>query len=295
MVNKPYVILERGDIKAVIANNEAIDDEILPGHMEHYSGLASLTHTANSKNIFVHKYAGLNFEHIHDGTTQVKEVQYEPRYVPMEIREVDKYIVELYQPPTPHWKVESWLRYELLDDGCIEMTLECVPHARIFKHNYIGIFFASYIDKPESKDIHFLGCPAEEPKCVPRWIRGETAKHGLLATHRAIDDNRQFAYDEDFFITLAFNFSNYRYSEPWYYGVSNGMALVFMFRRQDNVMLTQSPSGGGGGNPAWDFQWFIPDYEISKRYKFVMRMMYLPYESPEQIRKETARHRADLN
>ena len=212
----------------------------------------------------------------------------------MQIKQVGEYTVELYQPPTPHWQLESWLRYQLLEDGTIEMTLECIPRARTFKNEYIGLFFASYIDKPESLDIHFLGRPADQSDAEPRWIRGVTPEHGTLPTHLAVDDNRNFAHDPNFPLTLVFNRSNYRYTEPWYYGVSHGMALVLMFRPEDNVRLSQSPSGGGTGNPAWDFQWLVPQYKVGQKYRFVMRAMYLPFESPQQIIKATVRHRAAL-
>ena len=66
------------------------------------------------------------------------------------------------------------------------------------------------------------------------------------------------------------------YDEPWYYGVSHGMAYVQVFRPRDRVRLAQSPSGGGDGNPAWDFQAFFPDYEVDRRYTLVMRAVYLP-------------------
>jgi hypothetical protein len=147
----------------------------------------------------------------------------------MQIRQIDEYTAELYQPPTPHWQLESRLRYKLLEDGTIEMTLECIPRARTFKNDYIGLFFASYIDKPESLDIHFLGRSAEKTDAQPQWICGVTPEHGVFPTHLAVDDNRNFAHDPNFPLTLVFNKSNYRYSEPWYYGVSNGMAFVLMF------------------------------------------------------------------
>ena len=263
--NKSYVILERGVVRAVIVNNEPVDDEVLPGHRGGYSGLASLTHRARKENLFVPFYAGLNFEHIHDGTVKPRDILFEPRQAPMETRRIDQNTVELYQKPTPHWQLESWLRYQLLDDGAIEMTLECIPQARTFKNDYIGLFFASYIDKPESLDIHFLGRPANETGAKPRWIRGVTPAHGTLPTHLAVDDNRNFAHDPNFPLTLVFNKSNYRYTEPWYYGVSGGMAFVLMFRPGDNVRLSQSPSGAGNGNPAWDFQWFVPQYKVGQR------------------------------
>ncbi|MFH1717081.1 MAG: hypothetical protein ABIF19_07000 [Planctomycetota bacterium] len=289
-----YVVLERGDVRAVIVSNEPVSDEVLPGHRGGYSGVASLTHRSQDKNLFVPLYAGLNFEHIHDGTTQPREILFEPRQAPMATKQVDQHTVELHQPPTPHWQLESWLRYQLLEDGAIEMTLECIPHARTFKNGYIGLFFASYIDQPESMDIHFLGRPADDDDAAKQWIRGVTPAHGELSTHPAVDDTRNFAHDPDFPLTLVFNTSNYRYSECWYYGVSHGMALVLMFRPGDRVRFSQSPSGGGKGNPAWDFQWFIPQYEVGKRYRFVMRAMYLPFKSREQIIQTTAAHRAAL-
>ena len=294
VATKPHVVLQRGDVMAVIVNNEAIDDEILPGHRAGYSGVASLTHRERKDNLFVPLYAGLNFEHIHDGTVQPREILFEPRHAPMQIRRIDAHAAELYQPPTPHWQLESWLRYELLDDGVIQMTLEFVPHARTFKNDYIGLFFASYIHQPESLDIHFRGRSTDDRGAAIQWIRGVTPNHGTLPTHLAIDDHRMFEHDAEFPLTLVFNRSHYRYAEPWYYGVSHDMAFVQLFRPRDRVRLSQSPSGGGTGNPAWDFQWLIPDYEVGRRYRFVMRAAYLPFESQEQILEATANHRTTL-
>jgi len=292
--DKPYVVLERGDIRIVVVNNEAVDDEVLPGHRAGYSGIASLTRRQRPENLFVPQYAGLNFEHIHDGTTQPRETLFEPRQAPMAIRRVGPYAAELHQPTTPHWQFESRLRYELLEDGTIELTLECVPHARTFTNGYIGLFFASYIHQPESLDVHYLGVPSNQRHARPQWIRGVTPAHGVLATHPALDDEREFPHDADFPLSLIFNLSNHRYCEPWYYGVSHDVAFVQVFRPSDRVRLSQSPSGGGPGNPAWDFQWFIPQYEAGQSYRFVMRAMYLPFESREQLVTATDDDRAAL-
>lgn len=292
--DKPYVVLERAGVRAVIVNNQAVKDEVLPDHREGYSGVASLTRQRQSRNLFVPAYAGLNYEHIHDGTVQPREILFEPRNAPLEIRRAEEHTAELHQPPTPHWQLESWLRYTLLEDGTIEMSLECVPRARTFKNGYIGLFFASYIHQPESLDIHFLGHPAKDTGSEAQWIRGVTPEHGVRPTHLAFDDRREFPHDAQFPLSLVFNLSDHRYREPWYYGVSHGMAFVQMFRPQDQVRLSQSPDGAGQGNPAWDFQWFIPQYEVGKRYHFVMRAMYLPFESTAQVAKATATHRAVL-
>jgi len=291
--DKDYVIMKRGDVEAVVINNAAVDDEILPDHKAGYNGIASLKHTRHCKNLFVPQYAGLNFEHIHDGTKRPRNILFEPRNAPMELRVINEYTAELYQPHTPTWKLESATRYELLPDGTIQMTFECIPRDQTFKNDYIGLFWASYIHQPESLDIHFVGHDSGNPH--PRWIRGATPAHGKFSTHLATNDHINFPHDPDFSLSLVFNRSKYRYSQPWYFGISHGMALVYLFREKDMIRFSQSPSGGGAGNPAWDFQFFIPDYEPGKRYGFVMRAMYLPYESREQIDHAADQHRKALN
>ena len=82
--------------------------------------------------------------------------------------------------------------------------------------------------------------------------------------------------------------------DPWYYGVCHGLALIQMFRPQDEIRLTQSPSGGGKGNPAWDFQFFIPNYKVGQLYRMVMRAQYVPFESHEQIQRASRRNRLAL-
>ena len=291
--DKPYQRLVRSGVEVVIVNNEAVDDEVLPGHQAGYGGIAKLTHTQRGENLFVPAYAGLNFEHIHDGTTQPMEFLFEPRRVPLELRVIDPFTVELYQAPTPHWGLESCQRFRLLEDGVIEMAFECIPHRTSFQNGYIGLFWASYIHRPESLDIHFRGQPGDG-SAASSWVRGVTPSHGVLATHRSITDDRVFRHDDDFPLTLVFGMSNSRYTQPWYFGVSHSMALVQIFRHQDAIRFSQSPSGGGRGNPAWDFQFLIPDYRVGQRYQFVMRTAYLPYETPKQLESETERHRQIL-
>lgn len=296
-----YHVLKRGDVTAVVVDNREVNNDILPGHRAGYSGIASLTHHQRSANLFVPAYAGLNYEHIHDGTAKDRDVLFEPRRQSMELRVINDHTVELYQPPTANWKLESALRYEMLKDGTIEMTLECIPRAKTFRHDYIGLFWASYIHQPESLDIHFRGHDKPDSKngiggndLKTRWIRGITPKHGTLSTHVGRDDAREFERDPDFPLTLVFNRSKHRFDEPWYFGVSHKMAMVLMFRPQDGIRITQSPSGGGNGNPAWDFQFFIPNYKVGQRYRMVMRAQYVPFESNEQIERMTSANRKAL-
>jgi hypothetical protein len=72
----------------VVVDNRAADDDVLPGHRAGYHGLASLKHAHQPRNLFVPSYAGLNFEHIHDGTLQDNRVVFEPRNAPIQLRDL---------------------------------------------------------------------------------------------------------------------------------------------------------------------------------------------------------------
>lgn len=288
-----WVLLERGDVRAVIVDNAAIDVPELPGHRKGYNGVASLSHRRRKDDLFVPSIAGLNFEHIHDGTTAGLKEKFEPRKFPMQLRVVDRCTVEIYQPPTGNWKLESCGRYQLLEDGTIECTFECIPRAGGFRNGYIGLFWASYIHRPEQGMISFKGRPREEAG-GPRWIEASSPMHGTDSTHGPASFPALPSVNADFPLTLVNHPSKYVYTEPWYFGVSHGMAYVLMFRNRDRIWMAQSPSGGGPGNPAWDFQWFIADYRVGDAYGFVMRAAYLPYESREQIERDTRKHRESL-
>jgi hypothetical protein len=122
-----------------------------------------------------------------------------------------------------------------------------------------------------------------------------TPRAGTNSTHLAAADHRRFKHDRDFPLSLVFSRSEYRYAEPWYVGVSRGMAFVQIFRAMDQVRFSQAPWGGGKGNPAWDFQSFIPDYKVGQRYQMVMRAMYVPFTYLERLARATRRHRKALS
>jgi Cu/Ag efflux protein CusF len=117
-----FIVLKRGGVTAVMVDNEAVDVPGSDGRRKGYNGVASLTRGDKDSNLF--HLTGLNFEHIHDGTLAVKRDLFEPRTSAMELRRIDDHTVELYQPPTPNWQLESCGRYHLLADGTPYQVLE---------------------------------------------------------------------------------------------------------------------------------------------------------------------------
>jgi hypothetical protein len=159
---------------------------------------------------------------------------------------------------------------------------------------YVGLFWANYIQEPEDRAIYFRGRPAGTETGAD-WIRSFSPKHGEASTHPPAGPLPSLNIEPDFPLTLVNHPSQYAFVEPWYYGVSGKFAYVQMFRTRDRIWFAQSPTGGGGNNPAWDFQWFIPDYRVDEAYGFVMRAACLPFESREQIEAATLPHRKALN
>ncbi len=286
------VKLQRGPVTTVIVDNGQ-SPLLIPQHRAGYNGIGWLEHADRESNVFVPAYAGLNFEHIHDGTLAVNREKFEPRKNPMQIRKIDAHTVELYQAPTHNWQLESCGRYHLLPDGAIEYTFECIPRSRSFRQGYIGLFWASYIQSPADRAIHVWGqAPTHR---TPHWIRAISPRHGIDSTHPPAGAPASVAVDPDFPLTLVNHPSNYRYHSPWYFGVSHGMALAYVFRSQDQVWFAQSPTGGGARNPAWDFQWFVPKYQVGQAYGFVMRLVYTPFEDQPQLSKRISPHLKALN
>jgi hypothetical protein len=295
-----FAILTRGGVEAIIVDNAAVDVPQLPAHRAGYNGLASLRlvdaeqSQTKTNTLFVPSYGGLNLEHIHDGTTAGLKDKFEPRTFPMQLRIIDQYTVELHQQPTPTWQLESCGRYRLLEDGVIEYTFECIPRAPTFSRGFIGLFWANYIYQPAEKAIYFEARSANNPDDLPRWIEARSARHGQDSTHPPAMATFMPRIDEDFPCTLVNHLSPHVHSQSWYYGRQGSRAWVQMFRPRDSIWFAQSPSGGGEGNPAWDFQWFIPEYKVGEAYGFEMRAGFLPFQSLEQLQADTKPHRDAL-
>lgn len=303
--DRHYVVLKRAEITAVIVDNEAIDVPECPGHKAGYNGIAVLKRTGHDTNYFVPSVAGLNFEHIHDGTLAIdKAERFEPRQFPMQLRVIDEHTVELHQPPTPNFGLESCSRFRLAQDGTIEYTFECIARRDKFRQGYIGLFWASYIQQPEATAIHFVGRKAADDGSdqPPALIRSTSPRHGVDSTHPPSSSLRAKAgrprfepkLDPAFSLTLVNHPSPFVYTQPWFYGVRHGLAFVQEFRTEDQIWFAQSPSGGGNGNPAWDFQWFIPDYKVDEAYGFTMQAQLLPFKDQKALEDDTRTARERL-
>jgi len=112
------------------------------------------------------------------------------------------------------------------------------------------------------------------------WQQLCTQRHNDESTVRHRDDKIELRFSERYPQALYRNLSPLRYDEPFYYGLFRNHTVILLFDRVEGIRFTHSPSGGGGNkelqttNPAWDFQYIVPKYEVKKEYGFRVRLAY---------------------
>lgn len=280
-----------GDLTAVIGDNAAFE-----GHRAGYNGVWSLQHRSERRNLFVPAVAGLNLEHIFDGdkadSDNARRIFFEPRNAPMNFRRVSDLEAELHQPPTPTYHLESWSNFRLAAPHYIDFTFRCRPTQHVFAHGYIGLFWASYINAPLDKSIYFRNGSAWQQLC--------TQQHNDESTVRHRDDAVDLRFSKNQPNSLYRNLSPLRFETPFYYGLFHDHVYILMFDRTAGIRFTHSPSGGGTNqkeettNPAWDFQYIVPKYEVNSDYRFRARVAYRPRCSRADILREYETWRSSL-
>ena len=267
-----------GDLTAVIGDNEAYEGHARTG----YNGVHRLTHKTNPASLFT--ITGLNHEHIFDGDQDLRgdpKVFFEPRNSPITFTRISDSEAELHQPPTPTFFLESWTRFKLVAPHYIDLTYRCKPHQHCFKNGYMGLFWASYIDAPENKSIYFRDAKG--------WVQLCTQGHNDESTVRHVDDKLDLKFAADTRQTLYKNLSPLRFSDPFYYGLFGNHTYILMFDRTEGIRFSHSPSGGGppsAPEPAWDWQFIIPKYDVLQEYGYRARIVYRETCSRDEVMKE---------
>ncbi len=275
------ITLEKGDLKAVFVDNSAYGV-----HRSGYNGISELYHKDQDSTIFVPFYAGVNLEHIFDGDSLVS--LFEPRRQPMSIEKLSDTKVLLHQPETSISKVESWTVFEMVGPHYIDVKFKFVVHDKaFFNHGYIGLFWASYIDRPKDIGINFKG-KERNSRGSGDWLYAVSKKHGDDGTHISDKDNYKGYLAPNFNVDLSVDVSDYVFTEPYYYGRFRNMVFAYLFDepKEGMIRFSKSPSGAGVGRPAWDFQYILPDFEVGKEYAIKLRVVYKEWDNQKDIEKE---------
>jgi hypothetical protein len=204
----------------------------------------------------------------------------------MTFRKLSDTAAELHQLPTPTFHLESRTRFDLVAPHYLDVVFRCTPTQHAFTHGYIGLFWASYINAPEDRSIYFRN--------GGQWQQLCTQRHDDESTVRHRDDAFELKFSPGLRDALYKNLSPLRFEQPFYYGLFHKHIYILMVDRTAGLRFTHSPSGGGLNkeqettNPAWDFQYIVPRYEVNKEYGFRARLVYRERCGRDEVLREYA-------
>lgn len=273
-----------GDLTVVIGDNEA-----RAGQRAGYNGVQSLVSAHHpGESLFVPGLAGINLAHLLDGRDMSDRDDYfEPRRHPMEVEKVDAQTVMLHQGTTPTLGVQSLATLSLREPHYIDIDLRVVLRRDTLQHDYLLAFYASYINAPEAHGMHFVGRAREEP-VGEAWLELNTPEHNTDSTVCRIDIEPELPH-EMLRDTLAYSYSDLAWIRPFFYGRWRNMVFALMFESGHDLRFTHSPTGGGDGNPAWDFQWVIHEPQVDEEHHLRARAFFKPWEHERDIWREFER------
>ncbi len=287
--------LRTSRLECTIGNNKSYPGEF-GDHNPGYNGVFSIKSPDLDETPFVPAYAGLNLEHYFDARAKYEENSFfEPRHSPMSLKRINENTVELHQPPTPNFAVESWTRFEVSEPYYLDFSFRFILHKDVFEGDFMGVFWASYINGPLNKSTYFLNAGSTLDK--PLWRQLCTQQHNRDSTVRHESDSAELKFQKSN-STLFGSLSPLRYAEPFFYGRFLNMALIYVFEPNPHLRFAHSPSGGGSSktgddtNPAWDYQLVVPNYQISKEYSLNGRLIYKPWKDRADIIAEVRKYQS---
>ena len=284
--------LKSSRLKVTLGNNRSAE---INGeqHRAGYNGIFAITSPDQPESPFVPAYSGWNLEHYFDASPRsAANIFFEPRYAAMKLKRSDNRTVELYQSATPAYQVESWTRFRASDPYYLDFSYRCKPHRDDYAGDFLGVFWASYMNGPIDKSIYFLD--GESSLTQPTWRQLCTQQHNRDSTVKQNQDSTELKFETG--DTLFSNISPMTYSAPFFYGRFRNMVLIYVFRENQNLRFAHSPSGGGRNsagndtNPAWDFQLIIPNTQKGQEYQLEGRLIYKPWKGRADVLAEVSRY-----
>lgn len=274
--------LDTREFRCLIGNNAADTS----GHMAGFNGIWSLKPKSTANDFIAKGLAGLNLEHYFNGLNEdIKqpELLFDPRYSPIEFRCESASGCSLHQPPTKHFGVESWTEFTVSEPCYVDMSFRCIPRKDVFPSGWLGVFWATYVPKPDDTSIYFLAyeTPAQTK---PTWFKSA----GEMYYGRNAEVPLRFAGPmKSHAMATA---STVRWAEPFYYGVWGDRAYLIMFDTEHDLAMYagQSPSGW---NP-WDFQMIIRSPRIDSEYRLRVRVAFHEFKGSDWALNEYTNWRA---
>lgn len=254
------------------------DNAATPSRSPGMNGIQA-RHRLAAGDTFAPQLVGLNYELIFDGHCNDHDLNFEPRRAPCALTPLaDGTGVELHWPPTPHWGLEARITLRAVEPDMVDAEYAFTPTRRSAAGNLLGVFFANYMNQPPDLAHRFFGREADGPE---RTLRHASPEHGVLSTHRRAGEPAYPPMGDVAAAWMYASFSDVVFTRPYFWGAVQGVTAVWMFDPAEGLRLAHSPTGGGEGNPAWDYIFLMYDYEVGRTYRWRSRLILRPLADAE--------------
>lgn len=296
LTGKPYneVFLSNADLSGWLLDNE--------GNRGRDSGGFNLLYHRRypDKSFYRSGQVGLNFEHIFNGATVDNAIaMFTPR------KEWNYLLPQGPQRATLRWPSEmsAWgvsctMTYTFVDPDAIDMQFTAVPLVEKWPHGYLAFMWASYMARTRDRTIHFWGTNGGEPGWLAFGEVTDTAQGFETGTVPGVEVE-PLPFDPDSQSLNIVEHPTKRFVYPVYYGLMDGdqdlatiddtLAYILMFDQVEPIrfamwnFIMDADRKPDPHSPAWDWQYVIRDPKVGQRYGYRMRVVVMPFTTPEDV------------
>ncbi len=253
-----------------------------------YNGIRQLySRHGPAENIFgASGSSSLNLEFVYDAAGS----SFRPRWTdgrpespptPSTLTRVDDDAARLETRVQAPSRVDVRTTFTIVPPCYIDLTTTVHPHPSSFTGSWLGLFWASYLRRPDEKTTYLRARPATggSSDWTPT-LDAEPHDPRAFASER---EEELLPNEPDPSGRLLHNIRPLRFAEPVIYGRWRNMALAMMVQTDDHLRFAIQPTGGGPRNPAWDFGIVIKDCQPGETYDWRGRIVFKPYEGPESV------------
>ncbi len=255
-----------------------------------YNGIRQLYHrAAPDENVFGAALASsMNFEFVFNSAGRTMT----PRWItgskgseptPSSLTRVGDNSARLeVNVPAPH-RVDVATMFTLVPPHYVDLRTEIVPLEESFAGDWLGVFWANYINRPEGKTTYFRGreTASRDIRVVSSLDERPDGPRAFAAEGADLLPN-----EPDSSGTLFHNIRPQRFVEPFFYGKWRDMVLMMMFETDLDLRFAIQPTGGGLLSPAWDFATVIRDCEPGRTYTWSGRLLFKQFVVHDDMARE---------
>ena len=259
-----------------------------------YNGIRQLySRRGPAENIFgVAGGSGLNFEFVYDADGS----SFRPRWVdgrpggqptPSGLMRVDESTVALETRVQPPQRFDVRTTFKLVAPHYIDLHTVIRPHSESFTGDWVGLFWACYIRRPEVKTTYVRA--RAQPGAESEWVATLAEPPHDARAFASEREARLLPHEPDPDGRLLHNIRPLRYVEPVMFGRWRNMVLALMLRTDDHLRFAIQPTGGGPRNPAWDFGIVMKNCQIGAAYRWDGRIVFKPDRGADDVWSEYQR------